>query len=113
MRAQAPTAIQCIAMALAGMLGGCDQGQSSEHPGKQTYERYCYTCHAAGLAGAPALDDGDAWAPRLARGRDAMLKSVVQGMPPGMPPKGLCSTCSDEELLESIDYMIESITNEE
>lgn len=113
MRARSPTAIQCIAVVLAAMLGACDQGESSEHPGKQTYERYCYTCHAAGLAGAPALDNKDAWAPRLARGRDAMLKSVVQGMPPGMPPKGLCSTCSDEELLESIDYMIESIATEE
>lgn len=113
MRAQAPTALQCVAVVLAGLLGGCDQGESSEHPGKQTYERYCYTCHASGLAGAPALDDSEAWAPRLARGRDALLKSVVDGMPPGMPPKGLCNTCTEEKLLESVDYMIESITAEE
>lgn len=113
MRAQAPTAIQCVAIVLAGLLGGCDQGESAEHPGKQTYERYCYTCHAAGLAGAPALDDSEAWAPRLARGRDALLESVVQGMPPGMPPKGLCNTCTEDKLRESIDYMIESITTDE
>ena len=113
MRGQAKTAIPCVAIALASLLAACDQGTSTEHPGKRTYERYCFACHASGVAGAPSLDDREAWAPRLSRGRDAMLKSVVQGMPPGMPPKGLCSTCTDDELLESIDYMIESITSEE
>ena len=112
MRAQGPIAVQWIAIALVGLLAACDQGES-EHPGKQTYERYCYTCHASGLAGAPPLDDGEAWAPRLARGRDALLESVVQGMPPGMPPKGLCYTCTDDKLRESIDYMIESIATDE
>ena len=98
--------IKCIAIVLAGLLAACD-------PGKKTYERYCFTCHASGVAGAPALDDSEAWKPRLDRGRDAMLRSVVQGMPPGMPPMGLCNTCTEEELLESIDYMIESITTSE
>ncbi len=112
MRAQAPTAIQCIAIALAGLVAACDQGESTQHPGKQTYERYCFTCHASGVAGAPALDDKEAWTPRLARGRDALLQSVVRGMPPGMPPKGLCNTCTEEELLETIDYIV-SITTDE
>lgn len=109
MRAQARTAIRCAAIAFAGLLVACDPDESAEHPGKKTYERYCFTCHAAGVAGAPALDDTQAWTPRLARGREALLASVVQGMPPGMPPKGLCNTCTEEQLLESIDYMIESI----
>ena len=113
MRAQALTAIPYVFVVLAALLGGCDRGESSEHPGKQTYERYCYTCHAAGLAGAPPLDDSEAWAPRLVRGREALLESVVQGMPPGMPPKGLCSTCTEDELLESVDYMIEMIAASE
>ena len=104
---------QCIAIVLAGLLAACDQGQTAEHPGKKTYERYCFTCHASGVAGAPALDDSEAWKPRLDRGRDAMLRSVVQGMPPGMPPMGLCNTCTEEQILESIDYMIESITTSE
>ncbi len=113
MRAKARTAIRCVAIALAGLLAACDQGESAEHPGKKTYERYCFTCHAGGVAGAPALDDREAWTPRLARGREALLESVVQGMPPGMPPKGLCNTCSEEQLLKSIDYMIVSITTDE
>lgn len=113
MATQAAIALKRLTVSVALLLGACDQGKSSEHPGKQTYERYCYTCHASGLAGAPALDDGEAWAPRLSRGRDALLKSVVQGMPPGMPPKGLCNTCTEDKLLESIDYMIGSITTDE
>ena len=113
MRAQARTPIRCFAIAFAGLLAACDQGESAEHPGKKTYERYCFACHASGVAGAPALDDEQAWTLRLARGREALLASVVQGMPPGMPPKGLCNTCTEEQILESIDYMIESIKADE
>ena len=113
MRAPVRTAIQCVAIAFVGLLAACDRSESAEHPGKRTYERYCFACHASGVAGAPALDDEEAWAPRLARGRDALLQSVVRGMPPGMPPNGLCNTCSEEQLLESIDYIIESIGTDE
>ena len=113
MRARAVHAIRCVAVALAVLLAACDQDPSREHPGKRTYERYCFTCHASGVAGAPALDDREAWRTRIARGRDALLRSVVRGMPPGMPPRGLCNTCTDEELLESIDYIIESIDTDE
>ena len=35
-----------------------------------------------------------------------MLQSTVEGMPPGMPERGLCFNCSDEQLTAAIDYML-------
>ncbi len=69
--------------------------------------RYCFACHAAGVASAPRVGDAADWAPRVAKGHEAMLNATIEGVPPGMPPMGLCSTCTEEELAAAIDYMIE------
>lgn len=76
------------------------------HPGKAVYERFCFSCHAAGIAGAPITGDAAAWAPRVARGREALLRTTIAGIPPGMPAMGLCFDCSEAELNAAIDYMI-------
>lgn len=91
-----------------GVLSGCgDAGEVTEaHPGEAIYNRSCFSCHAGGVAGAPIPGDTEAWAPRVAKGRDVLLQSVKEGMPPGMPPMGLCMSCSDEDLEVVIDYML-------
>lgn len=91
-----------------GALSGCgDVSEVSEaHPGEAVYNRSCFSCHAGGVAGAPIPGDTEAWAPRVAKGRDVLLQSVKEGMPPGMPPMGLCMSCSDEDLEVVIDYML-------
>ena len=76
------------------------------HPGKAVYERFCFSCHAAGVAGAPRTGDPESWEPRLAKGMHQLLQSTVEGMPPGMPERGLCFDCSDEQLTAAIDYML-------
>ena len=89
-------------------LAGCGEGGevSQAHPGEDTYNRSCFSCHAGGVAGAPVPGDAETWAPRIAKGRAAMLQSVKDGMPPGMPPMGLCMSCSDEDFEQVIDYML-------
>ena len=94
----------CLAVMLPGCGDGSQVGQS--HPGEDTYNRFCFSCHAGGVGGAPIPGDEEAWAPRVAKGRDALLTSVREGMPPGMPPMGLCMSCSDEDLAQAIDYML-------
>lgn len=93
-----------ILAALTGCGEGGEAGQT--HPGEATYNRSCFSCHAGGVAGAPVPGDTEAWAPRLAKGRAALLQSVKEGMPPGMPPMGLCMSCSDEDFEQVIDYML-------
>jgi cytochrome c5 len=99
----------CVVAGLAAgfALTGCSDGELSQaHPGEGIYNRSCFSCHAGGVAGAPIPGDAEAWSPRLAKGRDLLMRSVKDGMPPGMPPMGMCMTCSDEELSSAIDYML-------
>lgn len=75
-------------------------------PGEQTYRRFCLSCHASGAAGAPRVGDARAWAPRIEQGMEVMLRHTIDGMP-GMPPRGMCTRCDDDELRAAIVYMVE------
>jgi len=70
------------------------------------YGKTCATCHAIGIAGAPKLGDVSAWEPRLAKGMDVLYASGINGMPPAMPAKGMCFTCSDDDIKAIVDYMV-------
>ena len=74
--------------------------------GKDIYTRSCQVCHTTGAAGAPKLGDKNAWAPRIAKGTDAMFSSVLNGVN-AMPPRGTCMSCSEDELRAAMQYMIE------
>ena len=73
------------------------------------YNKSCATCHIAGVAGAPKLGDGPAWEPRIAKGMETLYSSVINGLPPAMPAKGMCFSCSDDDLRDLVDYMVESV----
>ena len=101
--------VAALLVALAGCGGnGSEVADAEAAPpsGEQTYTRFCFSCHAAGIAGAPKVGNAEQWAPRIAKGTEALLAASIAGVPPGMPPRGLCSQCSDEELAAAIDYMI-------
>jgi cytochrome c5 len=79
--------------------------QIASAAGQNIYQKSCQACHAAGVAGAPKLGDKEAWAPRIAKGNDALLLSVTNGLK-AMPPKGTCMTCSEDELRAAVEYMV-------
>ena len=79
---------------------------SALQPGEEIYGQFCFSCHAAGIADAPRFGDAEAWKPRIAKGPALLLQSTVEGMTPGMPPRGLCLDCSDQELADAIDYIV-------
>jgi len=74
-----------------------------------TYMASCFACHSSGAAGAPKVGAGnaDAWAPRMEKGLDAVLANAIKGIN-AMPPKGLCFTCTDDDLKAVIEYMVAS-----
>lgn len=78
----------------------------SARSGQEIYESKCATCHAIGAAGAPKFGDKAAWEPRIGKGMETLYASTINGFL-GMPPKGLCMDCSDEELHATVDYMVE------
>jgi cytochrome c5 len=63
-------------------------------------------CHTTGAAGAPMLGDAEAWNERLEKGMDQVLANAINGVG-AMPARGLCMSCSDDDLQALIDYMIE------
>jgi cytochrome c5 len=70
-----------------------------------TYQTSCFGCHSTGAAGAPIVGDAEAWASRMEKGFDAVMANVMTGVN-AMPPKGLCMTCSDDNLRSLVDYMV-------
>ena len=80
--------------------------QAATVDGQKIYQASCQACHAAGVAGAPKLGDKEAWAPRIAKGNDALFSSVKNGLN-AMPPKGACMSCNEDELRAAIEYMVE------
>lgn len=68
------------------------------------YDKSCKVCHDSGAAGAPKTGDAAAWEPRIAKGMEALLVSLHQGLN-AMPPKGMCFDCSDADYTALIEYM--------
>jgi cytochrome c5 len=69
------------------------------------YQMSCFACHATGAAGAPKVGDKAAWTARLEKGMDAVMVNATNGLN-AMPPKGMCMTCSADDLRAIVDYMV-------
>jgi len=70
-----------------------------------SYRMFCFACHSTGLSGAPLPGDAEAWAPRMEKGREEIIAIMNRGLN-AMPPKGLCMTCTDDQLWELSQYMV-------
>lgn len=73
--------------------------------GKYRYETTCKVCHGTGVAGAPKFKNAADWKPRMSAGINGMLAIAIKGKG-GMPPKGTCMSCTDDELKSAIQYML-------
>lgn len=78
---------------------------AASKPPEEIFNGTCAMCHQTGAAGAPKLGDKAAWAPRIAQGMDTLHKHAISGLN-AMPPKGLCATCSDADVMAVVDYMV-------
>ena len=77
--------------------------------GQQVYQASCVACHDAGIAGAPKVGDKGQWAKRIAKGRDALYASSVNGIQGSagvMPAKGGNPALSDAEVKAAVDYIV-------
>ncbi len=75
--------------------------------GKDVYSGFCTTCHGAGLMGAPKFGAAADWAPRVAKGKETLYTHALQGFN-AMPPKGMCATCTDDEIKSAVDHMLDN-----
>ena len=93
------------AAAVAAAPAAAAPSASAAVNGKALYDKACFVCHAAGVAGAPKFGDKAAWAPYIAQGIDSMVKIAISGKG-AMPPRG-GSSASDEEIHAAVQYMVE------
>ncbi|MEE2733664.1 MAG: c-type cytochrome [Pseudomonadota bacterium] len=93
-----------LMLASAMIALGLSFNAQAEAPAK--YNTFCMACHGTGAAGAPKSGDKAAWAARseAAGGIDGLVTSAKKGKN-AMPPMGLCSDCSDDELKSIIEFM--------
>ena len=78
---------------------------SGEFVAESSYQQKCSVCHDSGMAGAPKLGDADEWAKRIAdKGIDGLVSNAINGIN-AMPARGMCMTCSDDNIAELVDYL--------
>ena len=114
-----------FALALAIAAAGCGNGgpqdaeqvpvfeEASLASGRAVWIQVCRNCHLTGVAGAPALRDYAAWQPRLAKGREALYASALNGIPDAsgwrMPPRGGNPALSDEQVRRAVDFTLAAV----
>ncbi len=74
---------------------------------ERVYMQSCWACHNSGAAGAPKVGTAADWAPRIEKGMDTLLQNAINGVN-AMPAKGLCFTCTDDDLRDLVQYMVDS-----
>lgn len=74
---------------------------------KDIYDSHCAMCHGTGAAGAPIFGNNDQWAPHIAKGKDTLHNSGINGLN-AMPPRGMCTECSDDEVIATVDYIVKN-----
>lgn len=81
-------------------------GASELETAAQVYDAVCASCHANGVAGAPATDNASEWRERLsARGLDTLYDHAINGFN-AMPARGGNSSLSDEQVEQAVEYIL-------
>ncbi|MBU3825574.1 MAG: c-type cytochrome [Candidatus Oceanisphaera merdipullorum] len=98
---------------LEGIVGAAPASTDSGEPaaprtGEAVYTANCSACHGTGAAGAPIKGNAEQWASHVAKGRDTLIKHALEGFN-AMPARGACGNCSDEEITNAVDYMLDAI----
>lgn len=75
--------------------------------GDQVYGAVCAGCHGAGVMGAPKFGNKGDWSPRLAQGLATVTDHALKGFK-GMPAKGGCAACSDDEIKNAVKHMADA-----
>ncbi|MDR2638172.1 MAG: c-type cytochrome [Zoogloeaceae bacterium] len=92
----------------AGAENATQGGEAAEpRDGATVYALVCTTCHDTGISGSPKKGDKEAWAPRIATGKEALYGSALAGKGV-MPPRGGNSSLSDEEVKNAVDFLVDS-----
>jgi cytochrome c5 len=67
-------------------------------------------CHDTGMANAPQPDQTDRWNTRLEEvgGVDGLVQNAISGVN-AMPPRGMCTDCTDDEIRQVVEYILRDV----
>lgn len=77
--------------------------------GRKIFNQFCTSCHGKAPIidiKAPHIGDKNAWKIRQKMGMDALMKITTMGVG-AMPSRGGCFECTDDELRETIRYILQ------
>lgn len=70
------------------------------------YNETCVVCHGDGVGGAPRPGDKSSWEQRLSYGIEEVYLNAIEGLGPAMPPRGMCTDCTDDQMKAVVDFML-------
>lgn len=84
---------------------------SGSDKGKGIYNQYCTGCHTMGAGGAPKYGSVAAWSGLLKQGKTVLYDNAIHGLG-GMPARGNCASCGDDDIKAAVDYILASVSGE-
>ena len=82
--------------------------ETAVRSGEEIYNSKCAGCHTSGVMGAPKFASLEDWAPRVGLGLEKLTLSAIAGKG-GMPAKGTCMDCTDDDIKITVQYMLDSL----
>ena len=82
--------------------------ETAERSGEEIYNSKCAGCHTSGVMGSPKFASLEDWAPRIGLGLEKLTLSAIAGKG-GMPAKGTCMDCTDNDIKITVQYMLDSL----
>ncbi|MCG6934004.1 MAG: c-type cytochrome [Gallionella sp.] len=73
--------------------------------GETVFNHACKFCHGVGRMGAPKVGDQAAWSDRIKQGESKLDDHAFLGYG-NMPARGDCNTCSDEDIINAVSYIV-------
>ena len=90
------------------MVASTESNESTERSGEETYNSKCAGCHTSGAMGAPKYASLEDWSTRIDLGLEKLTLSAIAGKG-GMPPRGACMDCTDNEIKDTVQYILDSL----
>ena len=104
-------AAQAAATAAAATAAAAQVAYGGTLDGSVIFQNLCAGCHTSGAGGAPKMERS-LWSPRVAQGADVLHKHAIDGYTGEtgvMPPKGGNPALTDEQVIATVDWMIENL----
>jgi cytochrome c5 len=90
------------------MVASVESNESSERSGEAIYNSKCSGCHTSGVMEAPKYATLEDWSTRIDVGLEKLTLSAIAGKG-GMPPRGACMDCTDNEIKLTVQYILDSL----